>query len=410
MPCKGHKFIPLLSIIFKNILTKETKMKKKSIYKEVIKTVIIILVLALLTSCKGTPESKIVNQKDITNFNKLITKKAKNKICTPKKYKDEFLSKDKKVLIKINSNVVVPEVEKFPVIKIRPNPISEDLVKWAIDEFMEGNQGYYPLMTKTKSDIEKWILRLESELADEKELLRKYGTKEEINEVKISYKQEIDKYKKMYINAPDEIQKIPTNLMFRPFKFYTEFDSENIKNELAMTEKQLINRQNCNEMNLYLSSDVKLTDGTYSRLTIFNELPSSINPKNESIFHMEKYEIHVSNSYIPHNIDFHFVLEDDPFTLSLPFGCLDDEYHDLSITKQEAINISSSIMNDIGLNNLYIRAIIDDIGNYYHEQYRKYKHESKEKNTLSRSEYFEEIGAKPRFYKIYFKPNYYGIP
>lgn len=372
--------------------------------------VIIMLLSSFLTACKSTPDKATVVQHDTEEFQNALMEKEKipEERNFPTSYNDEFVSKDSRVKITVDAKVLIPDEKKIPVIRIKPSPISDDKVQWAVDEFMEGDEGIYPSKTMTKTEIESWILLYKSKLSNEEELYKKYKTEEEVKKGKKYLEEWIQNYNRMYINAPEENKKTPTNLMFRTYGFYTAFDPNVVENELNMSESELINRQNSCDENLYLLSDVKLSDGRYARLSVYNEYPYSIS-NTDSVFGAEYHQIHVVNSYVPLTIDSTYVLNYNPFSYYLPtIGCLDSRYPELTISKQEAINAAKSKLNSLEIDNFYIETVKKIKGLDYAEEYHEYYYQD-EDNAMSEEKYFGGINTG-KFYLITMRPEYYGIP
>ncbi len=380
--------------------------------KKIVKIILIncLIIIICLSGCMKTPEDSIVTGHSAKKFQKAILQKATEDVIEncPSEYFDRFISKDNKVRINIEATIVLPEMHKVPVIKINPDSISDEKIKWAINKFMEGDEGYYPTMTMTKSEIESWILRLQSEIANVEngvEILEP----DEIEQAKSNLLTNINTYKEMLINAPDEIVKYQTNLMLRPFSFYTSYDSKIIDEEYKMTEERLIERANNKEENLYLVSDTLLSNGKYARLTIFNEYPFSVDHSIESVFGMEKYQIQVLYSDVPFSSNKYYILERDPFAMLTSVESLDARYPDLEKTKQEAVEFAFDKLCDICVGAYYFETISERYGMENLDKYMKYKNEVGD-NGVSKYEYYEQIDAKKKFYMITFRPIYYGIP
>lgn len=374
--------------------------------------IIMLISIIILSSCRETPNAEIITQKIVNDFNDALLVKAESSswLDCPECYQDSFTSKDNKVVIKINAQILTPKVESLPVIKITPSPISNDLVEWAIGALMEGKEGYYPSRSMTKSEIENIIIEFESYLSNKDEIYETSQSKEEADNIIVSLQSEISRYTQMYISAPEKIPQLPTGLKFRPFQFYISDDYSIVENEINMSNKDLTYREQSNEKNLYLVCDDKLSDGRYARLAAYNEYPISINDfSTESVFYMEKHLLQVLFSYIPFTIDQQFILDSEPFSYYMKFGSLDSAYPDLSIDKDTAIASSIKFLNDLGIENYYVESIRVVYAMKNFDDYRKYRQQGVETH-MNMTKYFDSIDANRKFYMVTFKPKYYGVP
>ena len=372
-----------------------------------------MICISCLSSCKSNPESSVVVKHSTSEFIEALIIDEENieERNIPNNYYNEFTSKDNKVKIIIDAKISVPEEKRMPVIKVELAPITQEKLNWAVENFMENNEGTYPSMEMSKTEIEAWILTYKSKLADEEQLYKESSSNEEVEELKSYLQTWIKKYQAMYKDAPDESIQIPTGLVFRPFSFYSENNSDEKKNELELSDKQLLERENSRSKNLYMISDALLSDGRYARLSVYNEYAYSVDNYN-SVFHVEQHQIHIVYSYIPLTIDTMFVLNYAPFTYWLPtFGSLDSKYPNINISKDEAILRVKEKLESIGLNDFYVDLIKDVEGLEYLNEYKNYYYndDNNDNNVLSKDEYFSEENIN-KFYLITMRPIYYGIP
>ena len=388
---------------------KYTKYKLNTIFVFICLVINLLLLTGCFTGCKATPENETVISHDAQEFQEAImqAEDAPEAREIPTNYNDSFVSKDNMISITIDAKVIIPEQRNLPVIKIELSPISDEKIQWAVDEFLEGDEGAYPLAIMTKTELDAWIVFFQSMLANEEELYMKYKTEEAVNKAKNNLEESIEKCKEMYKDATEENIQIPSNLMFRPIEFYKSTDVEIVENELNMTEKLLVNRRNSQDVNLYLSTDVQISDGKYVRFTIYDEFPySATNTK--GIFGVEHHQIHVVYSYIPLTIESTFVLKYNPFSCYIPtIGSLDSSYPELFISEQEAIEMAKDKLESLEINNFYVSNVREVMGMEYIEEYHNYCLD--ENNTMSKKEYFEDRNPN-KFYLITMSPIYYGIP
>ncbi|MEX1377670.1 MAG: DUF6034 family protein [Eubacteriales bacterium] len=378
------------------------------------KTLVIFIAIftCLTSSCKPTPDENIVISHNQKEFEKaiLIRESDNDTIEYPVYYEGKYISKDKKVTITIDATVETPETTKYPVILINPSPISKEMTQWAIDEFMEGNSGYYASMSLNKEEIEDWILQLQADLADEERLNQIYNSDKDVEAAKEILCDKITQYTQMLIEAPTEVPKIPTDSVFRPFNFYVNYDHHSKNIELNMTKDELIEREYDEDVNLYLQSDVVLSNNLFARLTIYNEFPFSFNNRSvESVYGMEMYQIHVVYSYVPLSGEINYILDSDPFGYLSESGSLDSFYPDITIGEQDAIGIAKNIVNNIWTDGFYVKYCKNLIGV---EDIRGFRNFIKDVDgeEISFENYLNLNDIKSKFYLVIMRPNYYGIP
>ena len=370
------------------------------------------LIVMAITSCQRTPDDETVNRRD---YEKLLEENRRyEKMECPAEFSDEFMSKDKKVKITFDAKVIAPDVDKFPVIKITPQPITEDIMQLVVDEFMGGETGYYPENYMTKSEIEARLLSYYAKLENDeliKEEYERYMPDVDIDydSVREAIHRRTAEYTAMLENAPEEKENVPTYYNLRPNMFYWTDDHNYRESELAMTQEEIDAREKNPQENLYLVSDRQVGD-EYLRLIVYNELPAMPGqPHNFGLFSREHYEIQFVRAKNDYLQTFSPALTSANPTNGTTEGVenFDVPYPKLTISLDEATELAQETLGKLGLNDFYLansRVIKADMS--FEESQQMWA--NIENEDFSMSEYREKKDDK--FYLLTFKPNYYDIP
>lgn len=369
--------------------------------KKIFVLFIIVIMCFSISSCQSTPVKDVVNQR---SYEKLLEENQQNEIeeYPTEFFYDEFESKDGKVNIVFDAEVITPDVDKYPVIQIDPQPITNEVMQLIVDEFMEGETGCYPENSLTKSEIEDFLLGYYAKLNNYDLIKEEYeknmpGAEIDYEAVAEAIKRRIANYAEMLESAPEEKDNILSYYNLRPLEFYHTDDYDYINTELAMTQEELDIRQENPQQDLYLVSDKQIGD-QYLRLIVYNELPVGVGEALDfGLYPMEHYQIQViaaKNCYLQ--------LSNSPLCSSDPINTITEDvenfdaaYPDLSITEEAAVQLAEQVMDNLDISNFYLA------------------------NTRLRKEYptIEEIDngydseeLNDKFYILTFKPEYYGIP
>ena len=371
-----------------------------------------IAIMILMSACQRTPEDETVNRKD---YEKLLEEhKRYEKIECPAEFSDEIMSKDKKVKITFDAKVIAPDVDKFPVVKVTPQSITEDIMQLVVDEFMDGETGYYPENYMTKSEIEERLLSYYAKLENEEFLKEEFD--KNMPDVDIDYDsvreaihRRIAEYTAMLENAPEEKENVPTYYNLRPNMFYYTDDHNYRESELAMTQEELDRRAANPEENLYLVSDRQVGD-EYHRLIVYNELPTLPGqPHNFGLFSREHYEIQFVRAKNDYLQTISPALSSANPTNGTTEGVenFDVPYPKLTISLEEATNLAQEKLSEIGLDNFYLANSKVIKADFSYEEIQQLW-ANVENENFSMKEYRENKDDK--FYLLTFKPKYYGIP
>ena len=390
---------------------KENKEKTNSIFKRMITLITFTIICSAIAGCKPTPDEAIIFGNDPAEFQEMIMIKNEGSQIYdyPEDYYDEFLSKDGNVTITIDAEIITPVVDKLPVIKITPSPISNEMIQWAAEEFTEGEQGYYPTVFMNRGEAEALKIMLLGELADKDKIYEEYSSAQMADYIIDSYTKTIDFLNECCINTTEERIKIPATLALRPYGFYVHNDANLIETELNMTELELQERSE-EEVNLYLQYDVQLSNGKYVRLGIYNEHPYDVVTNNsEGMSGLERSQIHVVTSNISMNLHPTNILESRPFNIGFDFGSIDTFYPELTKTIEESTNVAINRLEELGISDFYVESSSEEVGKYILSLYWNASRYGGLED-VDFEEYCEDIGAEVKFHYITFKPYYYGVP
>jgi|GEM_PF-2997110 len=210
-------------------------MKQKS--KKTVKSFALVLTAVLLigcftTACKPTPKSDTVIGKGQEYLKEYENKKeVKNDLNSiPEKWEASF--DIAKGTVDIDAQIVLPDAENFPIIKVKPDEIMNEDVERFTQYFMKGKTLYEanPDEIKTKEEIQREILEIQRSIndpnSDFNELRESNG--EESYQAALAEKQgNIDRLKEEYKTAPEVVNLKESNGHFKDkseVKQYTEAD------------------------------------------------------------------------------------------------------------------------------------------------------------------------------------------
>ena len=374
---------------------------------------LLIITTIIFSACQSTPEQEVVNRRSFKMLLEENTQTERQEY--PAEFSDEFMSKDGKVKIIFDAKVITPDVDKFPVIQIKPQPVTKEIMQLAVDEFMGGETGYYPESYMTKDEIEERLLNFYAKL-DNEELIRQEFEKNmpeadiDYDAVRQAIKRRIAEYTAMRENAPEEKENVLSYYNMRPDMFYCTDDHNYRTSELAMTQDQLDERINSHQENLYLVSDRQMGD-EHLRLIVYNELPTLPGqPHNFGLHSAEYYGVHVIRA----RNDFLQLIE-RPLCSAHPTNTsregvenFDTPYPYLTISEDEAERLARQMLEDLGIDNFYLANSKVVPSKPTAEEYAAFFNAVQEDESISGSDYFKDMGDK--FYLLTFKPEYYGIP
>ena len=376
-------------------------------------TVLLIIAAILLAACQRTPEEEAVNRRSYEKL--LAVNKDAGKVEFPDSFSDEFVSKDKKVNVIFDAKIIAPDVKKYPVIQIKPRPVTDELMQIMVDEFMGGETGYYPEGYMTKSEIEDRLLGYYAKLNNQTLIKEEYdknmpGADIDYDAVTEAVKNRIAEYTAMLENAPEEKENVPSHYDLRPFEFYITDDHNFRETELAMTQEELDFRAGSPEENLYLVSDRQIGND-HMRFIVYQELPTLPGqPHNFGLHSAEYYGLHIiraRNDYLE--------LIEKPLCSASPTNTsregvenFDVPYPNLTISLEEAEQLAQKTLGDLGTDDFNLVYSRVEKANFSPEESAEYFGKAAEDDSFSMKELREKQPDK--FYFLTFRPEYYGIP
>lgn len=373
--------------------------------KILVKLIAAITCVTMLTACQPTPEDEAIMSKKDKQFEKLILEAASDvKTEYPESYKNDFVSKDKKVNFTIDAEVTVSDENKYPVFTIKLMPITDEMTQRLVEVFLEGDDGYYPLSTLTKSELAEEIIKIQARLADEEGLREFCGDDETYDRVVANHQGTIEFYQGKMKDAPEEKLKIPTELVFQPLDFYLE---ERIYSQYSAEQELKEGVKTDESENKYLISDTVLSDGRFGRMRVSNEFNNIFidnSAYGDERYQMFMYKIHsyvgLSNLYM-----------DDPFNASSGDGDIMALFPKLTITKDEALDIAKNALNDMGVDYFYLMSSrVEKEMPTYKEWTQIYQHQDELGYDFGKAQE-EVMSKKPEIFYIFeFRPTYFDVP
>ncbi len=121
-----------------------------------LKTVILLIVCALLAGCQSTPEKSAVVQKNDLDQQIMQTANPASSNETEDIWQETLEQDGVKVVI--DATVEIPDVASWPVIKVTPYGFTEQDAQKAVDVFMQGQPIYEADNVRSKADIEQDII------------------------------------------------------------------------------------------------------------------------------------------------------------------------------------------------------------------------------------------------------------
>ena len=364
-----------------------------------------IMCCLALSACQPTPEEEVVMSKKDEEFEKLILQKAPDeKTEYPASYSNTFVSKDKKVNFTIEAEVTVPDTDKYPVFTIKPVPITDEMTQRLVDVFLEGNDGYYPLSTLTKSELAEEIIKVQARLADEEGLREFCGDEETYNRVVAHHQGTIEYYQEKMEEAPEEKLEIPTGLVFQPLDFYLE---ERIYSQYSAEQELKKGVDGDESENKYLLADTVLSDGRFGRIRVSNEY-SDIFIQN-CAYGDERYQMFMYR--IPTYVGLSNLYMDDPFYINGGDGDITALFPELKLTEEEAMEIARKALGDMGAEDFYFMSSkVEKEKLTYEEHTRTWELMDEDGEEYQQAVKEMRAGKPEIFYIFEFRPKYYGVP
>lgn len=186
----------------------------KIIIKNSIKRLYFIIVIILtfsLFACQPTPEDLIVKNKDGRALRKAIDATAilENDYKKINQIIDNKINKKGDICINFNANVIMPNVDKLPIVYVEKDFFTQEQINKMIQVFFKGAK-LYDYNVKTKADIENDILRLKKSALDLNSDLAQSNNIDNLVDLKQLANELITSYNKKWKEAPEnkpEIEK-----------------------------------------------------------------------------------------------------------------------------------------------------------------------------------------------------------
>ncbi|MCH5279453.1 MAG: hypothetical protein J1E60_06650 [Christensenellaceae bacterium] len=205
-----------------------------------IRIIVMLMALALfICACQPTPDKPIVNAGDDTELNDKIestpipTPEAPEENLTtiynfPTEQKDEFECTDPAVSVKVDAEVIVPNAQTVPVVRVEPTIITPEFVK-NFTEAMHPDVTFYDKKdVMSKTEVEKWVNYYQERASIPWEEFPEYylnatGIDDE-EDARQYYQQcqySLKEYKKLLAEMPENYEQQPTDFTYHDnFGYY----------------------------------------------------------------------------------------------------------------------------------------------------------------------------------------------
>lgn len=210
--------------------------------KHILNLSILVLVL-FFTACQPTPEKPAVAEKNDGQMEQKISATAApgNKYTAPDKWKEIINNDSGEPFIEIDAPITLPQVDKYPVVSVKPGKYTQELVNKMVGYFSQGKPLIAVNETLTKKAIEERIIDLKATLEQAKNGKEDIGTPEEIQ-------QQIDQLNEAYKNAPETVAQETVDATM---KYDPELKQEvlDVRVDMGKSKKALISAINCSDEN-----------------------------------------------------------------------------------------------------------------------------------------------------------------
>ena len=231
--------------------------------KRQILLILIMAVAAGATACQATPGKEVVIQKDfpdeIMNYEEHSSESAfiyENGYDVPQGIKESFQSEKKDLTVEIESEISVPDVDRFPIVLIENYLLSQEEVDNMIFPLV-GDKQLYKIREKDKQDYMEDITYFKSVLAE----LNAKENKTQMDEISIDgYTDIIEVFESDMQEAPDlvERQESGTKLIQSTrdqYHKYLRLEYDMGKRELAKIYVDLFEADNASRFE-YINLDI----------------------------------------------------------------------------------------------------------------------------------------------------------
>jgi hypothetical protein len=222
-----------------------------------IASILFFVIVFMVSGCQATPQTQPVEPKNEGILeNKIATGSIPSTVINAPKQWHETISPEKSHLkILIDAPVIIPDTDKYPVMRIRSAKFSQNMADRLINYFANGQPLYEADAPMTKAEIEQHIVMAKKDL----EISLKGGTDISSPE---EIRQHIKELETLYSTAPEKDSRkvIDTKLKVEPTTGREIFDAVININQLQRARLSL---HNCSEKSL-LSSFAYDTGSLYS--------------------------------------------------------------------------------------------------------------------------------------------------
>lgn len=130
----------------------------------------LMLAVSVLTACQPTPEKAVVVNKGNETFETIInqTVSPNNHYEVPQTWAETFQRENTKLVVETDSNIVMPNVDEYPVTAISSDKFTQEQVDRLVQVLFQGKTIYYNSSPLTKSELEERLIEAKAALANKK--------------------------------------------------------------------------------------------------------------------------------------------------------------------------------------------------------------------------------------------------
>lgn len=315
---------------------------------------ILLAVVMLFSACQPTPDDPIIISKnDGTLDDKLNNSSVESFLEElPSHLEDEFPGKADDVTIKISADIDIPSsIDKIPVKEYDVREVDAALIQQVADFFMEGKTMYEPQYQMTKAELKEEMKEVE-EVLDENRLQEEYGDNEEIKDmIREIQTMRYSILQSFYEEAPDEIEKVEAVIEFKPTKAYLNQAEYADKYASASYFAKLGDKSGQRALE---ELEAFYTVGSEEQVR-FEALAELDNGYTGSIVAMNGTKDNNYNNHDYYNsITFYRCSQTDSYGRPFDIFSLDYPQQPLTITQEQAQEITDSAMEELGFADDYI--------------------------------------------------------
>ena len=260
---------------------------------------IVALTVCMLAGCQATPQNGVVVRKDLQQMLSIASDpqdkqgSVRDYLGIPDRYETHFTDSSGTVEVTADADVSVPDVDDIPIIRVKAQPFSQDIINKLIDTLFDDAPLYEPesLSELSKTDITELLTKLKvkkSELEEQGIKPEKSGSTDDKqkdssdeNVVMSSSGNQLDQvietidlYEEMLKDAPDERTPVETSSMLTAVENSEYMKAAQLCDEGGMSSLFVVNSDSANHFyTQYINrKDFDVSTGMYYSEDVWNDM------------------------------------------------------------------------------------------------------------------------------------------